>query len=284
MKEVIEFIDNYLTKNNRSSIDPVEANEILAKAGILKDSVDRPGKPLRDVLRKGKIPHAYQSGGKGTSWTIPHSNKSKQPVVRSEVTTKPIKKAVFKISAPIAETDIPSVSVNSLLNEKNFKPASSIDNLVPNKPGIYCIRISDSSKLPEEFRNALSERKHNILYIGIAKRSLKARLFGQELRAKGHGTFFRSLGAMLGYLPPKGSLLNKINKRNYRFSKDDEHKIINWINMNLIVNWIEFHGNVEDVESVLIPKYLPLLNLDMNPLRLDSIARLRKRCCDVANS
>lgn len=284
MKEVIVFIDNYLTKNNRSSIDPVEANELLAKAGILKDSVDRPGKLLRDVLRKGKIPHAFQSGGKGTSWTIPHSNKSKPPVVRSEVTTKPIKKAVFKISAPIAETDIPSGSVNSLLNEKNFKPASSIDNLVPNKPGIYCIRISDSSTLPEEFRNALTERKHNILYIGVAKRSLKARLLGQELRAKGHGTFFRSLGAMLGYMPPKGSLVEKSNKRNYKFSKEDEYKIIHWINMNLMVNWIEFHGNVEDVESVLVPKYFPLINLDKNPLRLDSIARLRKTCCDVANS
>ncbi|HYK77006.1 MAG TPA: hypothetical protein VEV16_08510, partial [Daejeonella sp.] len=54
---------------------PVEANAILAKAGILRDSEDRPGKPLRDLLRKGQLPHAFQSAGIGSSWTIPHSSR-----------------------------------------------------------------------------------------------------------------------------------------------------------------------------------------------------------------
>lgn len=71
MTSIISAIDKYLERTGQSSIGPVEANEMLAKAGLLRDSKDRPGKPLRDLLRKGQIPHAFQSGGKGTEWTIP---------------------------------------------------------------------------------------------------------------------------------------------------------------------------------------------------------------------
>jgi len=77
VKSIIEYIDKYLTKSDRPNIDPVEANEILEKAGLLRNSKDRPGKPLRDLLRKGRLPHAFQSGGKGTNWTIPHSKNGK---------------------------------------------------------------------------------------------------------------------------------------------------------------------------------------------------------------
>ena len=59
-----KFIDDYLTKSGRADIDPLEANALLAKAGILKDSKDRPGKPLRDLLRKGQLPHAFKQAVK----------------------------------------------------------------------------------------------------------------------------------------------------------------------------------------------------------------------------
>jgi hypothetical protein len=75
MNAITKFLDEYLTRTGRPSIDPVEANALLAKAGILRDSKDRPGKPLRNLLRKGQFPHAFQSGGKGSGWTIPHSSK-----------------------------------------------------------------------------------------------------------------------------------------------------------------------------------------------------------------
>lgn len=73
INKLINFLDDYLTKSRRTSIDPVEANALLEKAGLLLDSKTRAGKPLRDLLRKGKLPHAYQLGGKGSAWTIPHS-------------------------------------------------------------------------------------------------------------------------------------------------------------------------------------------------------------------
>lgn len=75
IKTIIEHIDNYLIRTGQKYIDPVEANISLEKANLLPNSASRPGKPLRDILRKGLISHAYQTGGKGSSWVIPHSSK-----------------------------------------------------------------------------------------------------------------------------------------------------------------------------------------------------------------
>ena len=80
MYSIIKFLDDFLTQTDRQTISPVQANALLTKAGLLRDSKDRPGKPLRDLLRKGKLPHAFQSGGKGSSWIIPHSSKGKSSV------------------------------------------------------------------------------------------------------------------------------------------------------------------------------------------------------------
>ncbi|MDL2251227.1 hypothetical protein LJC12_00060 [Odoribacter sp. OttesenSCG-928-J03] len=170
-----------------------------------------------------------------------------------------------------------------LMNEKNFKSASTIDNLVSLKAGLYCIRITDINQLPKPFNTFLTDREHNIIYIGIATESLQKRFLNQELRAKGHGTFFRSIGAVLGYRPPKGSLVAKKNKHNYKFAKVDEQKIIKWINDNLNVNWVDFSGDLESIETRLIDKYRPLINLAKNPSALQLLSDLRKECVQIAN-
>jgi len=169
-----------------------------------------------------------------------------------------------------------------LMNEKNFRSAGIIDKIVPDEPGLYCIRIKDPSQLPAPFGSYLTERGHNILYIGIATTTLKKRFLGQELRAKGHGTFFRGIGAVLGYRPCKGSLKNYKNKNNYRFSANDEKSIIKWINSNLLINWVVFNGNYGVTENLLIKQYSPLLNSDKNPLKLPELAALRRECRNIA--
>lgn len=73
---VITFLDEYLLKTGRQSVGPVEANKLLDNAGLLRDDMNRPGKPLRKLLRDGELPHAYQNGGKGSSWIIPSSSIS----------------------------------------------------------------------------------------------------------------------------------------------------------------------------------------------------------------
>lgn len=87
---IIKFLDNHLIKNRLRSVTAVEANALLEKAKLLKDSKDRPGKPLRDLLRKGLIPHAYQIES-SRSWVIPRTrpyalkdNKVVVPVHRND--------------------------------------------------------------------------------------------------------------------------------------------------------------------------------------------------------
>lgn len=283
IRAIINFLDTYLTKKGLTSIDPVEANAVLAKAGLLSDSKNRPGKPIRNLLRDGQIPHAFQSGGKGSLWTIPHSSKRTSKIIPIvSVATKVVKPP--RVIKPIQDsTSDTSLLEKMLMNEKSFKSAGSIDNLVPHNPGLYCIRISNINKLPKPFNTFLADRQHNIIYIGIATESLKRRFLNQELRANGHGTFFRSIGAVLGHRPPKGSLTTKANKRNYKFSPTDELKIIKWINDNLLVNWVLFSGDFESLETGLITKYRPLINLAKNPSALQLLSDLRKECVQTAN-
>lgn len=275
MIEIINFIDNYLKSENKIEINAVDANALLSKAGILRDSQDRPGKPLRDILRKGKIPHAYQNG---TRWLIPSSkqfSKSTSPLTTNSL-PKPAKEVVRSKS-------VEHLNIADLLKDDQFKSAHGIDSVVPDKPGIYCIRIINPNQLPKLFRDNLLGRKHDILYIGIATKSLKKRFLNQELRAIGHGTFFRSLGAMLGYRPTAGSLIGKANSRNYKFSSSDTNNIISWINSNLKVNWIVAQNNFEELENELIGKHLPLLNLAKNPMPFAELSKLRSECVRIAN-
>jgi len=67
---IIYEIDEFLETRNQKTTTPVEINTYLERKGILKDSPTRPGKSIREILRRGEIPHAYQNGVK---WFIPHS-------------------------------------------------------------------------------------------------------------------------------------------------------------------------------------------------------------------
>jgi len=171
-----------------------------------------------------------------------------------------------------------------LMDENRFVNAEDISLSVLDKAGLYCIRIKDANCLPSPFNIIIKNRPHNITYIGITSISIRSRLLEQELWAEGHGTFFRSIGAVLGYRPPKGSLKNKKNKKNYEFSTEDKNDIINWIKNNLVVNCIEKKEGIVTFEKKLIQKYCPLLNLKHNPLALKELKDLRKECREIANS
>lgn len=203
-----------------------------------------------------------------------------QPIIKSE--RKSTGKKPVTITSPNIEISEKSVE-KKLMKAKRFKEAGTIDSIIPAFPGLYCIRINNPTQLPIPFSTELKLRKHNIIYIGKASQSLKRRMLNQELRARGHGTFFRSVGAVLRYKPPKGSLVHKKNKSNYKFHPEDEQKIINWINKYLLISWVEFNGNIQEIESQLILKYRPLLNIDGNPEALEELRLLRAKCVRRAN-
>jgi hypothetical protein len=144
--------------------------------------------------------------------------------------------------------------------------------------------VRNSSCLPTPFDRVSEERKTNCIYLGLASRSLRKRFLGNELRGHGHGTFFRSIGAVLGYTPEPGSLVARKNKRNYKFTGSDTSAIIDWLNENTIVNWIEYEDNgIHDVETQLIGIAKPLFNLSKNPRALSELKLLRAKCVAIAN-
>ena len=171
-----------------------------------------------------------------------------------------------------------------LVNDASFRPAESIDADVPSSPGIYAIRVRIGSTLPEPFESLLGERLSRLIYIGKAT-SLESRMLRNELRGRGHGTFFRSIGAVLEFRPRAGSLSNKVNKYNFSFEKPDRDTIAQWINANLEVSWRTLPmSDVPTTETALILEHTPLLNLDGNPLALTELDDLRVRCRQVASA
>lgn len=161
MSAIIKFIDDYLTKSGRADIDPVEANALLAKAGILKDSKDRPGKPLRDLLRKGQIPHAFQVSGKGSSWKIPHSSKGKSSVSNYLATNQQTKKVrtVNPIKTTKRTTDISQLKTQQEKARQKYKPEAVKYLLVAEAP-------PDSL---ERFFYYDLVHQHDYLFLGVAE-------------------------------------------------------------------------------------------------------------------
>lgn len=174
--------------------------------------------------------------------------------------------------------------VATLFDDASFKGAGEIDQLVPHEFGVYAIRLKASGRLPEPFQSLLDERDTLVIYIGQAqKQTLHKRLLGNELRGRGNGTFFRSLGAVLGYRPPAGSLAGRARLQNFRFSPTDRESIVEWINANLKVSWVGFtQAEVHAAEVALIRRHTPLLNIQHNPLVLPELTALRASCRRIA--
>lgn len=165
-------------------------------------------------------------------------------------------------SANILEAEYSEIS-RSLINQFEFC-------------GLYCLRLKENSTLPKPFQKILENRDHKIVYLGKAEGQTLMERLGQELYAKGHGTFFRSIGAVLGYLPESGSLYGKSNQNNYKFRKEDEKKIINWIENNLEITVFKIQNF--EIEKHLICKLKPLLNDSNNPLALLELRMVKDKC------
>ena len=95
MNEIINFLDEYLRKTGKESIGAVEANALLDKAGLLKDNPQRPGLPLRNKLRKGELPYAYQVAGKGSEWVIPLSTAERPAEVKKDWASRRVAESLF---------------------------------------------------------------------------------------------------------------------------------------------------------------------------------------------
>lgn len=154
--------------------------------------------------------------------------------------------------------------------------------MVPDVPGLYCIKLRMGAKLPAKFWKVWED---GIIYIGQASTSLRQRFWKQELNHIGAATFFRSIGAMQGYMPPKGSLVGKKNQNNFKFSPEDTESIREWMRKSLIVNCIPFSTETMDaVEKKLIDTYRPLVNNKHNPDYSRELEAAKEKCREYARS
>lgn len=174
-----------------------------------------------------------------------------------------------------------NILIESLINTKQV-PAALADRVVPGRPGYYSIWIDDPDHLPALYSNRLRAEKTSLIYVGIATKSLLKRLVEQDLHHKSPSTFFRGIGPILGYRPPKGSLVGKSNQYNYKFTKKDTASIMGWIESHLSVRVVEESPARGDIEAGVIRTLRPLLNSTHNPAALGALAQLRKECREIA--
>ncbi len=64
MDEINQFLQDRLKRSGCDSVGAVEASEWLDEAGLLHNSADRPGKPLRNLLRNGMLVGQRQESNK----------------------------------------------------------------------------------------------------------------------------------------------------------------------------------------------------------------------------
>lgn len=171
-----------------------------------------------------------------------------------------------------------------LVEHADPRPAREAEEGVPKGPGYYSIFLDDAANLPEPFGDLLRQRATNLIYIGIATTTLRERLLDADLRHKRPSTFFRGIGAILGFRPPRGSLLRKRNRRNYRFGAEDTEATIRWINRHILIHWLEDSSPDRDAEVFAIQLHRPILNSTHNPEPLRELAALRAECRRTATS
>jgi len=173
---IIKAIDKFLEMKHQEITTPVEINPYLETKGLLNDSTSRPGLPIRKILRKGQIPHAYQIGVK---WQIPHSvktSKNLKPILNIKLDKKTKSKKGISTNEHKL-TPIGDIIIKIIENKYNKKPLCFYEY----KPDWL---LSNPTKQLIENRSELSE-----LYIELTENqfSLKekfAELTDKQLKQK----------------------------------------------------------------------------------------------------
>lgn len=187
----------------------------------------------------------------------------------------------------------------ALFDTERWRVDGELRAKVPTMPGIYAIFVDHSKDLLEtsgercvkeavksivKQMNEGEAGNRGLLYVGITESSLVKRLVHKNLHGRGASSFFRSLGAVLGCAPCKGSLSSP-KSSNYKFNKDDKAKIVAWIKEHLSVTCVDDFGSVADIkpfETVMIRKYSPIFNIKENGNPSEDLQNLREQCLKIA--
>ena len=233
--------------------------------GVVASAYERhKGLPLNGA-EKSVINHIYELAGSSVGKSAPSPAVTPKATKPAACATAPVK-GLAAAEKRLIQGEF--ISVGALSGE-----------MVPKVPGLYCIKLSKEAKLPVEYGPF---REDGVVYIGKAD-NLHERLWKEEVNHQHPATFFRGIGAVLGYLPPKGSLIGYANQNNYEFSAEDTDAVIKWMHRYLAVNWIQLEpSQIVDTEKELIQMYQPMMNTTHNPKKNKALAAARKRCRQYA--
>lgn len=207
-------------------------------------------------------------------------DKNYKPTVKAAI-SKPIKKSKPTIK-PVLSTKS-STNFNSILKaftQNRFEPSIYNEKMIDNSPGNYILCLKKKSKLPvfSIKPKLLNFQELQVIYTGIASRSLKTRDFKQHFKSDnaGSSTLRKSLGVLFGYKQvPRDK---DPNTGKTKFSQTDEQELSQWMKNNLIMFFFPTL-NFNYLEIELINHFNPPLNLKDNNNAVNS--EFRKLLSDL---
>lgn len=158
-------------------------------------------------------------------------------------------------------------------------------------PGIYAFfYIGNDFPL---LGNSVS--KHQIIYIGKTESSQEKRDAKTHFTTgkTGSSTVRKSIGSILCSqenlkpIPRNDSDYAKGRFSHFKFDKQSEIKITDWMQKNLALSFYEYprtKQEIEDLETKIIDELVPILNISKNPNNTfkDTLQRLRRNCALMA--
>ncbi len=146
-----------------------------------------------------------------------------------------------------------------------FDPSKHSSSDIPDKPGNYIVCLKKGSKLPNigidyEMK---TYQKLNVIYTGIAGKSLRKRDYRQHFTGNnaGSSTLRKSIGSLFGY--QKIARDKDPSSGKTKFTERDEKQLSEWMQSNLVL-FFKSNLNPDDLEIKLIKELNPPLNLSNN--------------------
>lgn len=146
-----------------------------------------------------------------------------------------------------------------------FDPLMNDSMHIPDNPGNYIVCLRNDSHLPDIGEACIMKTYEglNVIYTGIASKSLRKRDYRQHFTGNnaGSSTLRKSIGSMFGY---KKIVRDKDpSNGKTKFKETDEIELSEWMQSNLVL-FLKKNLDPEKLENELILELNPPLNLNKN--------------------
>lgn len=254
--EISAFLQERLGSLGLSAVGAVDAAQWLDRAGLLRDSPDRAGKPLRDRLRTGKIEGGRQAGNR---WYIDYLGQPRPqagvPLAASGPRPPPLPaESVAALEPVLLALQVPRYSLRDTL------PG------LPAKPGLYAIYGDEQAWVELGYGKPPADSP---LYVGKAEDSMVKRdldtHFGNG--RTGSSTVRRSFAALLRErLSLAGMPRNPENPgyfANYGLSAIDDSRLTRWMleRLEIAVWTTDASRALRAVEADVLERWNPPINI-----------------------